>query len=105
MVRLILISINSEGQLKKAEGLINNLKSEVFITDSQTLQLLVAKKVLTKDFIGKLYVFDSSSPEEDSLKLFALSKPEHVIICDETGRLEAFSRFVKRVSGLKISEC
>ncbi|MEM0377850.1 MAG: hypothetical protein QXP68_02385 [Thermosphaera sp.] len=105
MVSLVLISVNDGDQLRKAEDLINNFKNEIFVTDMQTLQLLVNKKLLTKGFAGKLYVFNSSFPEEDSLKLFALSKPDDVVVCDEAGRLEAFTRFVKRVSGLRILEC
>lgn len=105
MVKLVIVSINSEDRLERVKQLLMDSDKDVIITDKKTLNMLVEGKIIGKNFKGSLYLFNYSSPEEDSLKLFTISKPDEVFICDEAGRLETLSRFVKSITGLKISVC
>jgi len=105
VVKLVIVSISSEDRLERVKQLLMDSDRDVIITDKKTLKMLVEGKVVGKNFKGSLYLFNYSSPEEDSLKLFTISKPDEVLICDEAGRLETLSRFVKSIAGLKISMC
>ncbi|MGB9828132.1 MAG: hypothetical protein ACPLSM_06405 [Thermosphaera sp.] len=105
MVKLMIVSVRSSDKLGKIVQILRDSDKDVLITDRETLNMLVGEKIVGKNFKGSLYLFNFSSPEEDSLKLFTMSKPSEVFICDEAGKLEAFSRFVKLVPGLKISVC
>lgn len=105
MVKLMIVSIRSGNKLERVRQILENSGKDVIITDKESLNMLVEGKIFGKNFKGSLYLFNFSSPEEDSLKLFTISKPDEVLICDEAGRLEAFSRFIRLVPGLKISEC
>jgi hypothetical protein len=105
VVKLVIVSFKSEDGLERVKRLLMDSDKDVIITDKKTLNMLVEGKIIGKHFKGSLYLFNYSSPEEDSLKLFTISKPDEVFICDEAGKLEALSRFVKSITGLKISVC
>ena len=102
---LLVLSVSSSKSLEWALEVISSKRSENMwiVVDEKTMRILAKKSVVSS--VGKkILVYSGKRPEEFSLRVVVLVKPDEVYICDERGLLEPLVKLIKAMR-IKIHEC
>ncbi|MCC6035174.1 MAG: hypothetical protein LM567_06750 [Desulfurococcaceae archaeon] len=102
---LLVLSVNTNKSLDWALRVINSKRAEStwIIVDEKTMRIL-AKRNIVGYVSEKIFVYSGKRPEEFSLRVIALVKPDEVYVCDERGLLEPLIKLI-RVMKIKVYEC
>jgi hypothetical protein len=102
---LLVLSVSTSRSLEWALKLISSERSENMwvVVDEKTMRIL-AKRGVVSSIGEKIFIYSGKRPEEFSLRIVVLVKPDEVYICNERGLLEPLVKLI-RVMGIKIHEC
>jgi len=102
---LVVLSITSSRALEWALRVISAKSPENMwiVVDEKTMKIL-ARRGLTRILGERVVVYSGKKPEEFSLRVLVLAKPDELYVCDERGILEPVIRLL-RVLRISMYEC
>lgn len=68
------------------------------------MEKLVSEGLLRNIPSDRIMVYTGRNPEETALRIFALTKPSLIYVCDERSSLRFITRFLA-VTGVEMREC
>ncbi len=101
---LIIASVKKTDDLNWIRELVNKYRSAWLVTDQKSAELLARENIFSRLEPDRIIVFSGRRPEELSLKIYKISTPDIVYICDKYNVLKPLVELF-RIAPVKRVEC
>lgn len=101
---LLVISVRSEEDIRWVRRLLREHANPWIVLDRKSAEILHKERILQEIDKERIIVFKGFRAEELTLKIYKLSQPDIVYICDKFNSLSTLTDFLK-FTPVKIIEC
>lgn len=101
---LVLFTTQSSASLKLLSSILSKSNSVWLLVDRSTMELIARSELMRKIDASRIIVYSGKKPEELSLKLHAMLKPDVVYACDENSSLKPVLEYLL-AAGIRVVKC
>ncbi|MEM4718218.1 MAG: hypothetical protein QXE81_05615 [Desulfurococcaceae archaeon] len=101
---LLVACVRKEEEIRWVRKIFREHKNIWIVLDRKTVEILHREKLLHEIDKDRIIVFKGTRAEELTLKIYKISQPDIVFICDKHGLLKALIYLLKNTP-VKIIEC
>jgi hypothetical protein len=101
---VIIASIRKSEDIDWLQNILRDFDDFWIVVDNKSAQILARNNLLDMVSSNRLMVYNGKNPEEFALKVYKVTAPDVVYVCDEHGVLRAIMDFMK-FTPVKIISC
>ncbi|MEM1596639.1 MAG: hypothetical protein QXS24_05755 [Desulfurococcaceae archaeon] len=92
---MIVASIRKNNDIEWLKEIVFKHSDLWLITDKKSAEILARENILSRIPSDKLVVYAGRNPEETALRIYKVTTPDVVYVCDNYGVLKSITDFIK----------